>query len=105
MNTRQKTSEPCSVTAGGQPIDWKKRHDDLLKHVTSLGAAASILWDDHKTTPHCEFPRTCGGCRFWTGVIEACRHLATGDKATIRKALAIVSSSPNTQPQPTPPNE
>lgn len=86
---------PCSVTAGGPPIDWKQRYDDLLKHVTILGAAASILRHDHKTTPHCEFPRTCGGCHFWTGVIEACRSLETGDKTTIRKAHAIVIGSQN----------
>lgn len=81
---------PCSVNSGGPPVDWEKRHDDLLEHVEALGAAASILRDDHKTTPHCEFPRTCGGCHFWTGVIEACLSLKTGDKTVIRKAHAIV---------------
>lgn len=86
---------PCSDMAGGPPIDWKKRHDDLLKHVTALGAAASILRDNHKNTPHCEMPRTCGGCHFWTGVIEACRDLETGDETTIRKAHAIVIGSHN----------
>lgn len=84
------SSNPDQATQGGPPIDWKKRHDDLLKHVTTLGSAASILRDDHKTTPHCEFPRTCGGCHFWTGVIEACRAIETGDKTIIRKAHAIV---------------
>jgi hypothetical protein len=95
MNPLPLPPVPCSVTAGGPPIDWKKRHDDLLKHITALGSAASILRDDHKKTPHCEFPRTCGGCHFWTGVVEACRDLESGDKTTIRKALAIVNSSQN----------
>lgn len=98
ITTSSPTGLPASagsVTCGGPPIDWKKRHDDLLKHVTALGAAASILRDNHKKTSHCEMPRTCGGCHFWTGVIEACRDLEKGDKATIRKALAMVSSSQN----------
>jgi hypothetical protein len=84
-----------SVTCGGPSGDWKEKYYELVKLITALGSAASILRDDHKKTPHCEFPRTCGGCHFWTGVVEACRDLESGDKTTIRKALAIVNSSQN----------
>ena len=84
-----------NVTCGGPPVDWKARHDEMLKHISALGAAASVLKDQHRVSAQCEHPRTCGGCHFWSGVIEACRDLETGDKSTIRKALAIVNSEVN----------
>jgi hypothetical protein len=71
-----------------------------MKQIIGLGAAADILREQHRTTAHCEHPRTCGGCHFWSGAMEACRDLRTGDKRTAAKALAIIRSSQNAQSEP-----
>jgi hypothetical protein len=79
------------VQSGGPEIDWKERHDSLMKHAEALGAAASLLKEAHKASAHCEFPRTCGGCHFWSGVIEACDAIRVGDKSVINQAMLIIN--------------
>ncbi len=89
------SQNPASTETAEPPIEHNWQHDDLLQHVKALGAAASILKEQHKKSSFCEFPRTCGGCHFWSGVIEACNDIVSGDKTTIRKAKAIIERSSN----------
>ena len=101
QNTQRANSSvsACSVTRGGPLINWKSKHDKLVEHLIALESAASILRDSHQKTSHCEHPRTCGGCHFWTGVMEACKDVKTGDKRNVAKALAVIQSQNNQHPE------